>query len=70
MSIHIHRPPVIRSFHKVAYCHECRKRRLHLVLVYEWYDPHWVCLACKKAVIHLTRRHGTWCGLPLLVRRT
>jgi len=70
MSLHVHSPAPVRMFLKMAYCYKCRRVRLHSVKVYEWYDPSWCCLACKKAVVHLTRRHGTWCGQPLSVRRT
>ncbi len=45
-NLHIHSPPPIEDKRMFLHCRKCRRRRLHVVKFYEWYEPLAKCLTC------------------------
>jgi hypothetical protein len=35
---------------RIFYCRKCKKRRVHLMKFFEWYEPHANCLKCGDMI--------------------
>lgn len=48
MTVHIHAPQPTWVHRRARHCKQCKRRRVHAVYCYEWYDPDWRCTSCGR----------------------
>jgi hypothetical protein len=48
-------PAPIQIIKRFFFCHRCKHKRLCEMKVFEWYEPHAVCLKCKTTILLMAK---------------